>query len=156
MRSTFIEFWNREPPTNINERTFSPKRSFNPPIPKTNKTFIISNSFPILRREFFKKGWRDVADKVKEKLEKEDFASIEFDFSYYPFDWETRQRMDNSYMLNTFNGMLICSKKGMVNVLKSAQKYKNLDIDWFFPRCFDVSEKYDLQKFFDYFFVQEC
>lgn len=44
----------------------------------------------------------------------------------------------------------------MIDVLKTAQKQKKIEIDWFFPRCFDICDRFELMHFLNYFLAQEC
>lgn len=58
-------------------------------------------------------------------------------------------------MLN-YDGFIITTKKGMIDVLKTAQKQKKVEIDWFFPRCFDICDRFELIHFLNYFLGQMC
>ena len=103
------------------------------------KVFIIKGGYAELRRTLLEKGW----------YENEDVWSPHFDFK-----WTTRI-CDINYLnlrhyqsVNHFNNNYhLTSKYGLTRRLRTLILSHNIDVDKFYPRCFDLGDQVDFENF---------
>jgi tubulin monoglycylase TTLL3/8 len=101
------------------------------------KVFICSGGYPDIKKALKSRGW----------VENKDANSPCFDFK-----WTLKSKdidhnaINDNQLVNHFNkATSITTKVGLCNNLKNLIWYNNIDIDTFFPGCFDlaVSEEFD-------------
>lgn len=109
---------------------------------RTFKTFSIDEKFHVLIAEFESRGWRNQND-----LEDSDFK-FDFSFRLGNFNSNALNQICNDQIISSFKGMSLTSKYGMMRLLKKAQKCNVLDSNLFFPKAFDMSQKFDVDQFF--------
>ena len=99
------------------------------------KVFIIKGGYGELRRTLLDKGW----------YENEDVWSPHFDFK-----WTTKicdinyLGLKNFQSVNHFNNNHhLTSKYGITRRLRTLILSHNIDVDQFYPRCFDLGDQID-------------
>lgn len=97
------------------------------------KVFIIKGGYQELRRTLLDKGW----------AENEEVRSPFFDLK-----WTTKicdikyAELKNGQIVNHFNNNHhLTSKYGITRRLRSLAVSHNIDIDKFYPRCFDLGDQ---------------
>lgn len=99
---------------------------------ETDKVFYIEEYYLYLREEFLQRGWR----------ENKDVKSPFFDFKYTSkFRDIDLFLLQPSQIVNHVIGSSSFTKKiGLCQFLRSSIWEANLDVDQFFPKCYEISE----------------
>jgi len=103
------------------------------------KVFICTGGYPDIKRALKKRGW----------VENKDASSPCFDLKWVlkskDIDHNT---LSDTQLVNHFNkAAAITTKVGLCHNLKNLIWFNNVDIDTFYPRCFDLAMQEDLDDF---------
>lgn len=107
------------------------------------RVFICTGGYPDIKKALKRRGW----------VENKDPSSPCFDFKWVlkgkDIDHNT---LNDSQIVNHFNkATAITTKVGLCHNLKNLIWFNNVDIDTFYPRCFDLAIQEDLDDFTEEF-----
>lgn len=108
-----------------------------------SKIFICTGGYPDIKKALKKRGW----------IQNKDPSSPCFDFKWVlkSKDIDHNQLNDNQ-LVNHFNkAAAITTKVGLCHNLKNLIWFNNVDIDTFYPRCFDLAIQEELEDFIQEF-----
>jgi len=112
-------------------------------IPETTKVFIVDNSYGDIKRALKKRGW---IENTKQNSQ------------YFDFKWTiTNKEIDYDNLryrqiANHFENMkVLTTKVGLCRSLRNLIWCSNVDINAFYPRCFDLSDPNDTERFVEEF-----
>lgn len=107
------------------------------------KVFICTGGYPDIKKALKQRGW----------VENKDPTSPCFDFKWTLKTKDIDHNLINdSQLVNHFNkATSITTKVGLCHNLKNLIWYNNIDVDTFFPSCFDLAVNEDLDDFIEEF-----
>eukprot|EP00347_Sterkiella_histriomuscorum_P014185 403361837 len=107
-------------------------------LPET-KIFIVVGSYHTLRQALIERGWHENTDK----------SSTIFDlkFAIKMTDVCTQDLQDFQLVNHFFKNNLITTKTGLCHSLKNLVWWNNVEIDAFFPKCFDLTDDMEIEDF---------
>lgn len=111
--------------------------------------FSITGAFPGIRNALLERGW----------VENEDRASSVWEFKYALWQKDIGElgELDESQVVNYFaRNSELCSKNGLCNNLYSCCTLGQVDVDSFYPRCYDLSSSTQADHFIENFKVTTC
>lgn len=112
-------------------------------IDNKTKVFIITGGYGDIKRALLKRGW--IQNKEKE--------SPCFDLKWTLTNKEINYNaLQEHQIINHFDkNTLITTKVGLCHSLRNLIWFNNVDIDTFYPICFDLNEENDIQDFIEEF-----
>ncbi len=107
------------------------------------KVFICTGGYPDIKRALKKRGW----------VENKDATSPCFDFKWVLKSKDIdHNSLNDTQLVNHFNkAAAITTKVGLCHNLKNLIWFNNVDIDTFYPRCFDLAMQEELDDFIQEF-----
>eukprot|EP00357_Protocruzia_adherens_P000980 CAMPEP_0115047060 /NCGR_PEP_ID=MMETSP0216-20121206/49101_1 /TAXON_ID=223996 /ORGANISM="Protocruzia adherens, Strain Boccale" /LENGTH=963 /DNA_ID=CAMNT_0002430223 /DNA_START=247 /DNA_END=3138 /DNA_ORIENTATION=- len=112
-------------------------------VPEKTKVFMVMGGYPEIRKSLLKRGW----------VENKDHQSPCFDLKWTlkGKDLNQDQLLDHQIVNHFCKNSNITTKIGLSLNLRNLIWFANVDIDTFYPRCFDVSENTEMEDFVDDF-----
>lgn len=112
------------------------------------KVFICSTGYPDMRKALLSRGWE----------ENQDHESLFFDFKC---SLSTRNiehdKLEKYQVVNHFENSGEITRKGRLCVnLRNLKWFRDINIDTFFPRCYDISEINDFDDFIEDFKITKA
>jgi len=103
------------------------------------KVFICTGGYPDIKRALKKRGW----------VHNKDAESPCFDLKWVLKSKDINHNtLNDSQLVNHFNkAAAITTKVGLCHNLKNLIWFNNVDIDTFYPRCFDLAMQEELEDF---------
>lgn len=110
---------------------------------ENQKVFICTGGYPDIKKSLKQRGW----------VENKDPNSPCFDFKWTLKTKDIDHNLINdNQIVNHFNkATSITTKVGLCHNLKNLIWYNNIDVDTFFPSCFDLAVNEDLDDFIEEF-----
>jgi len=110
-------------------------------LPLNSKVFIINNGYEDIRNALIRRGW----------VENKDLESVCFDFK-----WALKAK-DISYsnllphqIVNHFGkNSALTTKMGLCHSLRNLISFNNVNIDTFYPKCYNLVESHDISDFIE-------
>jgi tubulin monoglycylase TTLL3/8 len=108
-------------------------------VDEATKVFIVSGGYGDIKRALKKRGW----------VENKDRDSVCFDLKW---TLKTKDidvnKLEEHQIVNHFaKATSITTKVGLTHSLKNLIWFNNVDIDTFYPRCFDLAIEEELEDF---------
>jgi hypothetical protein len=105
--------------------------------------FCITGNYPLIQDVLLKRGW----------YLNEDSESIFFDlkWSLSSAGIDYAELLPNQMVNHFRNAGVVTTKVGLLHTLGSLRFFANRDEDSIFPRCYDMSSKYEVKAFIDDF-----
>ena len=112
-------------------------------IDKDKKVFICSKEYPDIKKALLSRGW----------IQNDDPKSVFFDLKWV---LSTRDidfsKLAKNQIVNRFERTGILTRKsGLCKSLRNLIWFRNVDIDSFYPKCYDLSEAQDFNDFIQEF-----
>eukprot|EP01022_Parablepharisma_sp_SALTPOND_P001103 TRINITY_DN1055_c0_g1_i2.p2 TRINITY_DN1055_c0_g1~~TRINITY_DN1055_c0_g1_i2.p2 ORF type:complete len:1006 (+),score=166.16 TRINITY_DN1055_c0_g1_i2:6008-9025(+) len=106
---------------------------------ESTKVFIIMGGYPDIKRALKKRGW------VENKQKRSVCFDLKWTLKAKHIDYSglLENQIVNHFEKNT----LITTKAGLCRNLRNLIWYSNVDIDTFYPRCFDLADPAELADF---------
>lgn len=103
------------------------------------KVFICTGGYPDIKKALKKRGW----------VQNKDHESPCFDLKWVLKSKDINHNtLNDSQLVNHFNkAAAITTKVGLCHNLKNLIWFNNVDIDTFYPRCFDLAIQEELEDF---------
>jgi tubulin monoglycylase TTLL3/8 len=106
-----------------------------------SKLFICNNLYPDIKECLIKRGWKENTDQT----------STKFNFLWTLKLTEMPSKLTKNQIVNHFiNNTEISKKSGLTKNIKNLI-FKNIDVDNFYPRCYELSERNDMEDFIEDF-----
>lgn len=107
------------------------------------KVFICTGGYPDIKKALKKRGW----------VQNKDHESPCFDLKWVLKSKDINHNtLNDSQLVNHFNkAAAITTKVGLCHNLKNLIWFNNVDIDTFYPRCFDLAIQEELEDFIQEF-----
>ena len=112
-------------------------------IDEDTKVFIITGFYPSLRRAFLNRGW---------------FENKDRNSRYFDLKWTINSKhivhseIEDHQIVNHFSrASSIVTKIGLMKNIRNLKYFANVNIDRFFPRCYDLNDIGDKEDFKDDF-----
>lgn len=118
-------------------------------VPAETKVFSITGNFPGIRSALLDRGW----------VENEDKTSRLWDFKYALWQRDIGElgELDDAQVVNYYaRNSELTSKAGLCNNLYSCCTLDRVDVDSFFPRCYDLTSQTQVEHFVEDFKVTTC
>ena len=108
-------------------------------IDEKSKIFIITGGYVDIRRALLKRGW------IENKEKESPCFDLKWALKIKEIDFNILQehQIINHFDKNT----LITTKVGLCHSLRNLIWFNNVEIDTFYPICFDLNEENDIQDF---------
>mmetsp|Transcript_36388 Transcript_36388/g.57919 ORF Transcript_36388/g.57919 Transcript_36388/m.57919 type:complete len:823 (+) Transcript_36388:101-2569(+) len=118
-------------------------------IPTETHIFSITGAFPGIRNALLERGWVENDDRNS--------SLWEFKYALWQRDIGELGDLDDSQVINYFarNSELV-SKVGLCNNLYSCCTLDQVDVDSFFPRCYDLTNTSQVDNFIENFKATTC
>eukprot|EP00741_Cyanophora_paradoxa_P013406 tig00020685_g12945.t1 len=119
-------------------------------IGESTKVFIITGCYPDVRRSLLARGW---------------FENTDQESPWFDLKWALRgkeidhKNLKRNQIVNHFSkNTEVTTKVGLARNLRNLQWFENVDIETFFPRCYDLHDPGDRQDWIDDFrcLAAEC
>eukprot|EP01017_Pseudomicrothorax_dubius_P040157 TRINITY_DN6245_c0_g2_i2.p1 TRINITY_DN6245_c0_g2~~TRINITY_DN6245_c0_g2_i2.p1 ORF type:complete len:778 (-),score=219.61 TRINITY_DN6245_c0_g2_i2:841-3174(-) len=112
-------------------------------LPPETKVYIVMGGYPDLKNALDSRGW----------VENPDSNSVCFDLKWTLMSRDIEyDSLNDSQVVNHFEkNTAITTKVGLAKNLRNLIWFNNVDIDTFYPRCFDLADVYDHQDFLEEF-----
>ncbi|CEM06450.1 unnamed protein product [Vitrella brassicaformis CCMP3155] len=105
------------------------------------KVFICLGGYPDIKRALWRRGWVENSDPES------DFWDLKWTLKARDID---HTKLEDHQIVNHFSrNTEITTKIGLLRNLRSLIWFEDVDIDTFFPRCFDLSDPAEMQDFVD-------
>ena len=112
-------------------------------VEEEKRIFIIMGGYGDIRRALKKRGW------VENKEKESPCFDLKWTLKGKDIDF---QHLQDNQIVNHFNkNNLITTKVGLCNNIRNLVWFNNVDIDSFYPRCFDLMNEDDSADFIEEF-----
>ena len=112
-------------------------------VSEKTKVFIIMGGYGDIRRSLKERGW--VENKEK------DNPCFDLKLTLKAKDIDYKNLVENQIVNHYDKNTLITTKVGLAHNLRNLIWFNNVDIDTFFPRCFDLVDECDHEDFLEEF-----
>lgn len=135
---------------------------------KDKKYFKVIGEYPDVKNSLLSRGYIEVVEpdlnthssndkenKILKENRTYNFDNINFIFTLYGKDVKP-ETLDSFQLVNHYKKTASITRK--VELMRNIRNlvYRGIDVDSFFPRCYDLSEKVDFEDFLDDYKITKC
>lgn len=108
-------------------------------IDESTKVFVVVDGYPDIRKALKKRGW--VANKQRHSV------CFDFKWTLKHTDIDYQNLQDNQIVNHFENNSQITTKSGLCRNLHNLVWHSNVDIDTFYPRCYNATDPIEMDDF---------